>query len=138
MKYEIEFVNLGFDKGMASLFCTLTGLDKEEILPLMKDRLKGSDFKRIFRKLGFNTNDRFIKFDPETKYPVVLRLQGKQKGYWYAFAYYDGQIYDPWNNRILLLDADSEIRKLKGKYFIQKNWFYGETLRITSMLQVWI
>lgn len=138
MKYEIEFVNLGFDKGMASIFCSLTGLEEHEITPHIKDRLRGSDFKRIFNKLGYNTNQRFVKFDPETEYPVVLRLQGKEKGYWYAFVYHNGQIYDPWNNRIILLDSGSEVRKLNGKYFIENFFFYGQTLRITSMLQVWI
>lgn len=138
MKYEIGFVNLGFDKGMAYLFCTLTGLEKEEVFPFIKDRLKGSDFKRIFQKLGYNTNDRFISFDPETRYPVVLRLRGREKGYWYAFVYSNGHIYDPYNNKVFRLDDEFYVRKIKGKYFLTMSWLYGQPLRITSMMQVWI
>jgi len=136
--YEIDFVNLGFDRGMASLFCSLTGLEPDEIYPHVKYRMKGSDFKRIFRMLGYNTNDRFNAFDKDTEYPVVLRLQGKQKGYCYAFVYSNGKVYDPYNNRIYYLNNRDSFKRIKGKYFLTASWFYGQNLKITSMLQVWI
>lgn len=133
MQYEVDFVFLGQERGMEALFSTLTGLDPQDISPHMKDRFRGSDFIRIFRELGYNTNPRFCKFDPDTPYPIVLRCKEKQESSWYCLVYHQRKIYNPWSNEVISLDDRSKVRKMNGKYFIT---FYG--LKITSMLQVWI
>lgn len=127
MKYEIEY-NYITGSGHASIFCTLTGLSEEEVAPHWKNRMKGQDFISGFQKLGFNTNNRFVKFDPDTKYPIVLRCKEQnQKGSWYALVYHEGKVWNPYNNDFV------KMKSIKGKHYIP---VYG--IKVTSMLQVWI
>lgn len=132
MEYEIDFRYIK-DCSHKSLFCTLTGLEPEEVDHVVKRVMKGRDFINGFRSLGFNTNPRFCKFDPETKYPCILRCQGDLKGTWYAFIYYKGIIWDPYHNDFYNLDDVKDMR-----YFRRKYYFTNFRIRITSMLQVWI
>jgi len=98
----------------------LTGLSYEEIelaAPL-KPTWNGQAFVKTFTKLGFNTSERFCKFDPETRKPCLMRATWYQKGYWSAWIY-DGKLV---NNMWTLEEWQKKYHKLK----------------ITSMLQVWI
>jgi hypothetical protein len=107
------------------MIAILTGLSFEEIIDASPkyDRWYGRDFVKTFQKLGFNTNERFVKFHPATDKPCMLRLVDidKTKSGWYAWAYCDGLVAD------------------NGSAYNLELWktFYPD-LRITSMLQVWI
>jgi len=67
MKYEIEVVSYGDGLYNQSVISSLTGLDFEDSDKAVKEvkRLlwSGQTYVQVFRKLGFNTNPRFIKFD---------------------------------------------------------------------------
>lgn len=132
MEYEIEYRHIK-DNSHQSLFCTLTGLEPEEVEPVLKGVMKGRDFINGFRLLGFNVNSRFCKFDPDTPYPCVLRCLGETKGVWYAFVYYKGKIWDPYHNDFYSLNDIKDMR-----FFNRKYYFTHFRIRITSMLQVWI
>lgn len=134
MIYECDFI-YHYRLETHSLFCSLTGLDLMEIIddPDIKDRMRGSDFIKTFNKLGYNTNNRFIKFDQDTKYPIIMRCVGDQKGVWFAFVYSNGKIFNPSNNDIFDINDTNIIRKYKKSFFIKPY-----RLKITSMLQVWI
>lgn len=133
MTYEIEHIFLGRNRSMTNLYCTLTGLEPEEVEPLIKQRMGGQMFISIFRELGYNTNDRFIKFDRNTPYPIVLRCCNHEKGVWFPFVYHQGIIFDVCYNRFINIDDKNQVRCMNGKYFLID---YG--MRVTSMLQVWI
>ncbi len=123
MKYEIEprfFEGYHFESEIS----TLTGLELEEILPHTKDitRWSGSTYVKLFRKLGFNCNPKFKKFDRETPYPCIMRTKKpKVKQFWYGFIYYDNKIY-----------IQEDVLTWEEWNAMYPNY------RITSMLQVWV
>jgi hypothetical protein len=98
----------------------LTGLSYEEIKTAAPDKeaWNGQDFIKTFYKLGFNTSERFIKFDPATDKPCIMRTTWYTKKNWGAFIYNNGLV-----NNYYTLD-------------MWKDAF--PEIRITSMLQVWI
>ena len=136
MKYEIEVVNYGPDLHNHSAISSLTGLSFEEADQVVKDVNRkcwgGQTYVKVFQNLGFNTNPRFIKFDPATPYPCIMRCSNHVKGYWYLFIYHDGIVYDLYGNSFRL-DDKTYVSKRNGSYFLKH---YG--MKVTSMLQVWI
>lgn len=131
-KYEIEFQFIGHFEVRQSIFCSLTGLSWQEVDKVVnKDRMTGSEHVKAFNQLGFNTNKRFIKFDPKTYYPAVLRCAGK--GCWYAFVYSNGMVFDPYNNLAFSINDKKRVKRIKNSYYLT-----DYNLKITSMLQVWI
>ena len=126
MKYEIDYVRFP-GKYFESEIAMLTGLTLEEILPVTSKikRWSGSAFVKIFQQLGYNCNPRFKKFEKDTEYPCMMRSHNRfhKEGYWYGFVYYDGIVYD--------LYQDQKIT------WAEWNECYPH-LRVTSMLQVWI
>lgn len=130
MKYEIDTVTLLREDGgfweIESQIATLTGLELDEIQAVTSKvtRYNGQAFVNIFRQLGYSTNNRFIKFDKQTKYPCLMRTRkiGVKK-YWFGFVYYDDMVYIPGN--------------LYPLSWAQWNNMYPNH-RITSMLQVWV
>lgn len=136
MKYEIEVVNYGPDHHNQTAISTLTGLCFEEADQAVKKVNRkcwgGQTYVKVFQNLGFNTNPRFIKFDPATPYPCIMRCSNYVKGYWYLFIYHDGIVYDLFANSFRL-DDKMHVSKRNGSYFLKH---YG--MKVTSMLQVWI
>ncbi len=134
--YEIEVVFYGDGLYNQSVISSLTGLDFEDSDKSVKEvkRLlwSGQTYVQVFRKLGFNTNPRFIKFDPQTPYPCIMRCINHKKGVWYLFLYHQGVVYDIHGNSFHLNDP-SEVSKMNGSYFLK--WY---RMKVTSMLQVWI
>lgn len=109
-----------------ALISTLTGLSFEEIAPHAKaGGMTGNEWRKLFQKLGFNTSKRFIKFDAQTKYPVLLRCHHLHDDkHWHAFVYYNDRVYAPHHG---------------GAYPTLDNFLeFNKYLKITSMLQVWI
>lgn len=129
-KYEIEavFHPLHF---FESQICSLTGLELEEVLQHTKKikTWRSRTYIDLFRELGFNTNHRFIKFDPDTKYPCLMRTKeyGPEGKHWYGFVYYDHLVY--------MIGEDTE---QVGAIGLNRFKAYYPQLKITSMLQVWI
>lgn len=127
MKYELDYHRYHPNDSYLWI-AILTGLPFNEIIPAClktgkRDHWNGKRFIETFRLLGFNVNPRFIKFDPETEYPVIMRCQPKYKSsFWYGWIYYDGYIYE-------------SNKKYKFESWIEQ---FGERYRATSMLQVWI
>jgi len=136
MRYEIEVVFYGDGLYNQSVISSLTGLDFEESDEAVKSvkRLywSGQTYVQVFRKLGFNTNPRFIKFDTETPYPCIMRCINHKKGVWYLFLYHQGMVYDIHGKCFHITDPN-EVSRLNGSYFLK---WYG--MKVTSMLQVWI
>ena len=145
-KYEIENVNFGRNMHHENIIGMLTGLPLDEINVALKklDIIKSvtlikrhlydlkakdiwytRDYLNTFHALGFNTNPRFKKFDPETEYPCIMRCKevGTENGYWYGWVYNDGKVYD----------TSGQIWPFDGWIEAHKNEY-----RVTSMLQVWI
>lgn len=128
--YEIEMVrSCGWDY-WESMYATLTGLPKHEVWEKWPDSLRlagswgGQDFVRAARALGFNCNVRWVKFDPETPWPCILRLQDTTlKSGWRSRLHHQGNVYH----------VDSGIIQPLEKFL-----FNCQHLRITSMLQVWM
>ncbi len=125
-KYEVDFMRM-HESGHINTIQILTGCEDEEILKHApaRDIWRTRDYIDTFHKLGFSTNPRFIKFDPETKYPVMMRYYRKdiKDRYWYSWVYYNGLIYFGQN---IQCDFDEWVQANK------------EIVRVTSMLQVWI
>ena len=125
MKYEIDWPrNDCVENYHHHTIAMLTGLPIEEIKAKAPDRglWHTRDYIKTFRDLGFNCNDRFIKFDPNTPYPCIMRYTTPEdKNHWYSEVYYDGLVYS-WNNC-------SDLTSFK---------ILNPELKITSMLQVWI
>lgn len=132
MSYELAWEHLErMERGSNISLCALfTGLPVFDIREARKevcrqnnkpnaDAWGGQAFVQVFRFLGFNTDARFVKFDPNTDKPCIMRtVDPDVKGRWYAFVYNDGLV----NNSYTL-----------------KEWQqYFPDLKITSMLQVWI
>lgn len=106
------------------MFGILTGLPFHEIRlhAPTADYWRGRDFVALAAKLGFNTSERFIKFDPYTDKSCIMRCQReKETKHWYGWVYYDGFVYSN-GNRVRLAEWKVKFRDL----------------RITSMLQIWI
>jgi len=135
-KYEIEVVFYGGGLHNQSVITSLTGLDFEEsdkaVKAVKRQHWSGQTYVQVLRKLGFNTNPRFVKFDPETPYPCIMRCTNHKKGVWYLFLYHQGMVYDIYGNSFHLKDSN-EVSKLNGCFFLK---WYG--MKVTSMLQVWI
>jgi hypothetical protein len=131
--YEIELVTSNGHDYWESLFATLTGLDKVEVWNRLPANIRearswgGANFVQAARALGFNCNPRFIKFDPATPWPCILRCKpvDKECRWWYSRVYHQGSVYQVGGQRPL-------IQKLE--YFLRDN----PQFRITSMLQVWM
>lgn len=133
--YEIELVasTSEHDWHEAQL-ATLTGLSKAEVYEAMPAEYRGKDSFRsrgyidCARALGFNTNQRFIKWDPKTPWPCIMRVQVPDewgwKGRWWSLIYHDGMVYDvscpPHERCFQLWQRDNP------------------GCRVTSMLQVWM
>lgn len=138
MKYEFKVVQfLENNVTHHDVLCTMTGLDYDDVDPVVKsinrERWSVSLYIKALQQLGFNTNSRFIKFDPDTPYPVIARVPiGGNKG-WYLFYYYDGILYAENNDQWNIYD-DQSIKCIKGKWYIR----FDKVYKITSMLQVWI
>jgi hypothetical protein len=123
--YEIQYQCFGPDYQIEGEIATLTGLEFEDILMATKGvtHWSGQAFVKVFRKLGFNTNRQFIKFDKETEWPCMMRTKKPfDKKYWYGFVYFKGLVYVQYYGPVTW----AEWNKLYPNY------------RITSMLQVWI
>ena len=135
-RYEIEVVCYGPDLHNQSVISSLTGLDFEEanqaVQSISRNSWSGQTYVKVFQNLGFNTNPRFIKFDPKTPYPCIMRCRNHKKGYWYLFLYHDGIVYDLHANSFRL-DDHYNVASRKGSYFLKN---YG--MKVTSMLQVWV
>lgn len=128
MKYEIEPVFCP-EHAIVSEICTLTGLPIEDVLPIAMPitRWNGKAYIETFRKLGFNCNPRFVKFDRDTHYPCLMRTRKlKVKNYWFGFVYYDGRVY-------------VQCAPFGWEVFEWADWnACFPNYKITSMLQVWI
>lgn len=136
MPYEIMICIWGENYHHESTISTLTGLEfeeaKEAVKKMKTKRWTGQVYIKCFQMLGFNTNQRFIRFDPSTDKPCILRCRNHTKGYWYLFYYNNGFIHDIHGWRFSLKDPESVSFK-NGSYFLKD---YG--MKVTSMLEVWI
>lgn len=151
-KYEVEHVQATEpEKECAALIAMLTGLPLEEVWAKLPARLQkhcgwySRDFSDTFRRLGYDCSPRFIKFDPDTKYPCLLRfgptarglvwrrawkrretgdptaqLTEREKHWWNVWVYYDGLVYEP---------------RYSGPWLFHT---MDKGVRPTSMMQVWI
>ncbi|QTE37480.1 hypothetical protein J3L18_31020 [Mucilaginibacter gossypii] len=123
--YELDY-GRWYENGHHRIIAILTGLTIQEIVSASpkKDMWNGQVYVKVFRKLGFNVNPKFKKFDPNTQYPCMMRCVRNdiKEPYWYSWVYYDGFVYEG-NNC---------------------GWSFDEFLRfmpnfrVTSMLQVWV
>lgn len=132
-KYEIEGQYFP-DKPVKSLIATLTGLEERDIDEKVNlgESFTGPQLAEAFQSLGFNTS-KYIKFDPLTEFPCVLRVQARKGNSWHIFGYYDFFLYTCY--------PDSTWRtKFQWKYINRKYYLIlnDDVLKITSMLQVWI
>jgi hypothetical protein len=136
--YEIELVRSETEHDYhVSMLATITGISKEEIyerLPATLTRAKswrGRNFIEAARGLGFNVNPRFIKFDPATPWPCILRVQVPDawdwKGCWWALVYNQGYVYNG-------AGGEDDWHCCSLKNFLAAN----PGCRITSMLQIWM
>lgn len=136
MEYEVIIADYGPGYHNHSAISSLTGLTfgeaDEAINKVNRKDWGGQTYVKCFQDLGFNTNPRFIKFDPETKYPCIMRCTNKKKGYWYLFIYNNGTVYDLYGNAFNFYSEKHVIQR-NGKIFLKD---YG--MKVTSMLQVWI
>ncbi len=123
MNYELDTYRYHEDDNIR-IIAVLTGLPDEEIIAACtnKELWGGQDFVRIFKKLGFNTNERFEKFDPDTDKPCIMRTTSFKKRVWFGWVYYKGIVYG---------DALDQYTMEEWK----KKW---PRLKITSLLQVWL
>lgn len=124
-KYELDWTRYHPGNHHYTVIAILTGLPIEEIEAVspVADCWGGQRFVEVFRKLGFNVNRRFKKFDPDTEYPCLMRHKRTdiKEPYWYLEVYYDGKVYGG------------------NSYYTLEDWMkqYPQC-KITSMLQVWI
>lgn len=130
--YEIELVPMASEHDWhESQLATLTGLPKQEVSERLPEKYRkvgswgGQGYVQCARALGYNCNLRFIKFDPTTPWPCIMRVQSPEiKNGWWALIYHQGQVYDvAWPPHRQPLAA----------------WQAAHPdCRITSMLQVWM
>jgi hypothetical protein len=124
-KYEIEIVNYGQHHWFDSEVAMLTGLEMDDFKHLTWPitRWTGQAYIRVFRGLGFNTNDRFVKFKRDTEHPCMMRCKiPHDKAHWAGFVYYDNHIYHPDEGKLTWAEWNAM-------------W---PNYKVTSMLQVWI
>lgn len=126
MKYELDWTRYYPDNSHFTMIAILTGLPLEDIMAVspVRNCWGGQRFVEVFRKLGFNVNPRFKKFDPETEHPCLMRFKRNDvnEPWWYCAVYYDGYVY-------------------QGNSFCRTfdHWLISNShYRVTSMLQVWI
>jgi len=134
MKYELDWSHLEqasrpyySNRHLVSIF---TGIDPYDVYDAqievcrlnkksVSDAWGGQMFVKVFHFLGFNTSDRFIKFDPDTDKPCIMRcIIPGYHSQWWAFVYQDGIINNKWT-----------IDQWQARH---------TNLKITSMLQIWI
>ena len=127
-EYELDSLR-SCTNGHHEIIGIITGCHRNDIKKAApeKNAWCGKDYINTFRKLGFNTNNSFINFDPETKHPVMMRFSVKEKpknktSYWHAYAYFNGKVYFGAGE---VVDFDTFIDLYKE-------------YSVTSMLQVWI
>ena len=124
-KYELDYLR-SHDNGHHEIIAILTGHEIEDIVAASSENQiwYPKMYIAAFRKLGFNCDDRFVKFNPDTDKPCMMRFKRNdiKESYWHAFAYYDHKVY---------LGAGEWY---KFDLFIEANPHF----RITSMLRVWI
>lgn len=123
--YELDYFR-DEENGHHEIIAILTGLPIEDIVKVSptRDAWYGKDFINIFRSLGFNVNPRYIKFNPKTEYPCMMRFRDKtdNKVCWYSYVYYNDKVYTG-----------------KGEWWRFDQWIKAySNCRVTSMLQVWI
>lgn len=139
MIYEIEQKYFGSQYLIESMIGTLTGYELEDILPFTKKLssrgFSSSELREIFREMGFNTDNRFVPFKEDAKYPCVIRCSDGTKDHkWYPLAYYNGIIYVHWyGGSTIKTDDRQKFRRVYNKCFLLEHH-----LKITSMMQVWI
>ncbi|RSK29861.1 hypothetical protein [Hymenobacter metallilatus] len=132
--YEIELVASETDTDYhEALLATITGLPKAEIREKLPEPLRqakgwrGSSFGEVARLLGYNTTPRFVKWDPATPWPCILRVKVPEhwgwKGCWWALVYNQSEVYDVARNQSYSLEHWQRIYP---------------ACRVTSMLQIWI
>ncbi|WP_400190679.1 hypothetical protein [Hymenobacter sp. B81] len=132
--YEIELVPSETEGDyFEAMMATITGLSKGEIrerVPaqlLDAKRWRGASFREVAHALGYNVLPRFVKFDPATAWPCVLRIKVPEqwgwKGCWWALLYNQREVYDVQRNQSYSLEQ------------WQRIW---PECRITSMLPIWI
>lgn len=123
MKYELD-AGRWYEHSIHTEIAILTGHDIITIRQASpeKDAWSPRDFVKTFEKLGFNTSERFIKFNPETDKPCIIRMPDQvDKGHWFGAVYYSGWVYL------------GNYERWKIEQFLKAN-----NLHVTSMLQVWI
>jgi len=135
MKYEVDIVCYGPELYNQSVISSLTGINFEEadkaVRAINRRSWSGQTYVKAFQNLGFKTNPRFVKFDPSTPWPCIMRCRNHVKGYWYIFLYHDGIVYDLYGNSFPLDDPCNVVNR-NGSYFLNH---YG--MKVTSILQVW-
>jgi len=124
MKYELDWTRV-YENHHHETVAVLTGLPIEDIVAASptSEKWYGRDYVKTFYKLGFNTSERFIKFDPNTDKPCMIRAVeiDKERSGWYSWVYYDNWIVE------------------NGACYTLEMWKQSfPQLKITSMLQVWI
>ena len=135
MKYEVEWVRPEQeDQYLHALIATVTGLPLAEILAAHTkngNRWYYRDIKALIRSLGFVCPPQFIKFDPATPYPALLRYSPTKEE-----MRREG-IKSAWSS--LLAYNDGHVMGDHGPYPIAE-WqsFHEGHYRITSMLPVWM
>lgn len=126
MNYELDWENIPKYKRNPEwmtnldLVKVLTGIPIHEIALVSPgcNGWRGQDFKKVFIALGFNTSERFEKFDPITDKPVLMRASWTEKKYWSGWIYYDGKVNDLWT--------------------LEEFAIRWPDIKITSMLKVWL
>lgn len=106
----------------------ITGHDIDSVIDVMgKGKVFASSaFKKAFRSLGFNCNDRFAKLDVNSEHPSILRSRIKDDdSHWFACVMNDSKVYIPGTG---VFEMDD--------YFL--NTEYGRNCQPTSQLNVWM
>ena len=124
-KYELDY-GRSEENGHHEEIAILTGHSIEDIIAAssLKSIWHTSDYILAFQKLGFNCDTRFVKFDPKTDKPCMMRFTRKdiKDNYWYSHVYYNDKVYFGRGEWCRFDD----FRELNPE------------IRITSMLRVWL
>lgn len=124
--FELDWSRYYENNHHHTLLAIITGADIEDITKASctKHRWRGRDYISAFNSLGYSTNKRFIPFDPHTPHPCIMRsvekIKEEGKG-WYSSVYYQDHVYE--GNSMIQFDDYLETHP---------------SIRVTSMLQVWI